>query len=651
MSNVIASERSFGSAAPQQRTESRPYFTPNTDYLDLSYDSNRHALWVYLSTRAPAFASLEVIQDILGVDHVFAQSRTASGDLDPPLAYKIMASKRPGVFSLGGDLARFRYLIDQADRGALSEYAHAALDAVWLNTQTSGRENLTTIALVQGEAQGGGFEAALSAHVLVAEKGAMFGFPEALFGMFPGMGGFALLAARAGADCAKRLIGSTNRYSAEMLYEMGVIDVLADERRGKNAVNDFIAKLSPTDASKYQNRFAELDRAQLEESVEQWVDQALSLDRRQLRTMGYILEAQKRSSQKPKKATVTRLRKPIGFADLHVEEIASDKWIDAPSPALVSLPSRRHYAEDEVYVFVRNSRPWLHGKLTQHGAVVLRGFSTLRPESVGRIAAAFRTSREFDASRAVPALTKSNESVHVEYGLLNGAGQTVHNVYSDCPIFPGIRILSTVDELPDKDPIEISIANTASVYTQLPPTLVAEFNERGIMYRRRYRDANRDSAAHAPLTSMTWQQVLKVSNKREAEKRCLENGLSFRWKRDSSIELWNCATATITHATTAMPLWFNQVHLYDAYRKTVPSYSALLTKIFGRTQPRACLDVNFSDGTEISESDLALIAQAHQNATMSFALQPGDVLIVDNAQSAIKCSGVGPNQRILNSMF
>jgi DSF synthase len=48
--------------------------------------------------------------------------------------------------------------------------------------------DVTTIALVQGDALGGGFETALSSNVLIAERSAKLGFPEILFNLFPGMG-------------------------------------------------------------------------------------------------------------------------------------------------------------------------------------------------------------------------------------------------------------------------------------------------------------------------------------------------------------------------------------------------------------------------------------------------------------------------------
>ncbi len=129
MSNVIASQRTFAPSIlrPQQPS----HIVPNTDYLDLSYDKSRRALWIYLTDRAPAYVSLELIHDLLGVDNVFATSLAANPEREPPIDFKIMASKRRGVFSLGGDLASFRYHIDHGDRDALTQYAHAALDAIW----------------------------------------------------------------------------------------------------------------------------------------------------------------------------------------------------------------------------------------------------------------------------------------------------------------------------------------------------------------------------------------------------------------------------------------------------------------------------------------------------------------------------------------
>ena len=87
---------------------------------------------------------------------------------------------------------------------------------------------------------GGGFEAALACHYIVAEQSAQFGFPEILFNLFPGMGAFTFLSRRISMRDAEQLILSGKQYSAAELYEMGIIDVLVEDGQGMNAVNEFV---------------------------------------------------------------------------------------------------------------------------------------------------------------------------------------------------------------------------------------------------------------------------------------------------------------------------------------------------------------------------------------------------------------------------
>ena len=81
----------------------------------------------------------------------------------------------------------FRELIQCQDAEGLRDYAISCIDVVYTNA-TNYELPVTTISLVQGDALGGGFEAALAANVVVAERGCKMGLPEILFNLFPGMG-------------------------------------------------------------------------------------------------------------------------------------------------------------------------------------------------------------------------------------------------------------------------------------------------------------------------------------------------------------------------------------------------------------------------------------------------------------------------------
>src|SRR5262249_11115027 len=102
---------------------------------------------------------------------------------------------------------------------------------------------LITISLVQGDALGGGFEAALASDVIIAEEQAKLGLPEILFNLFPGMGAYSLLARRIGSRLAEEMILSGNLYSATKLQEMGLVDVVAPKGNGELAVFDYVQKV------------------------------------------------------------------------------------------------------------------------------------------------------------------------------------------------------------------------------------------------------------------------------------------------------------------------------------------------------------------------------------------------------------------------
>ena len=156
---------------------------------------------------------------------------------------------------------------------------------------------ITTIALVQGQAMGGGFEAALSAHVMVAEKSAMMGLPEVLFNLFPGMGALSFLTRKIGLSEAEKLVRSGKVYTGEELYALGVVDVLAEDGQGEIAMQQWIKKnhrsLNSHQAiTRAKQRINPLKYDELYDITEIWVDAALNLNEKNLKVMERLVRAQ-----------------------------------------------------------------------------------------------------------------------------------------------------------------------------------------------------------------------------------------------------------------------------------------------------------------------------------------------------------------------
>lgn len=213
-----------------------------------------------------------------------------------PVRYFVLASQSPGVFNFGGDLSLFIKLIVDRKRDQLLQYAKSCIGICYLNA-VSYHLPITTISLVEGSALGGGFEAALSGNVLIAEKQAEMGLPETRFNLFPGMGAYSFLARSLGMNAAETMITSGKIYNAQELYEMGLVNVLAENGMGHKAVNDYIKKHRRTSNSfqaiqAVRQFYSPISYEELLGITQIWVDAALRLERKDLLKMERFVKAQ-----------------------------------------------------------------------------------------------------------------------------------------------------------------------------------------------------------------------------------------------------------------------------------------------------------------------------------------------------------------------
>jgi len=267
--------------------------------LDVLYDDSNATLWTFMnpdgrpSFTPPMLHDFERWQELIPVGF---------GDGAVPLRYLVLGSRAPDVFCFGGDLALFEQLIRKRDREGLVHYGHRCCAILDRNIRSLGLPMLT-IGLVQGAALGGGFEALLSFDFIVAERTATFGLPEIMFGLFPGMGAHALLSRKIGSAAAERLILSNETYTAEQMYELGIVHELAEPGDGLNACRQFIKKSERRHAGLVGSRRAmkrawNLELAELNRITEMWADTALELREQDLKVMNRLVAAQARLAER-----------------------------------------------------------------------------------------------------------------------------------------------------------------------------------------------------------------------------------------------------------------------------------------------------------------------------------------------------------------
>ncbi|MBN8728624.1 MAG: crotonase/enoyl-CoA hydratase family protein [Xanthomonadales bacterium] len=208
----------------------------------------------------------------------------------------VVLASDANVFNLGGDLDLFSRLIREQRREHLLAYARQCVEGVFGFHSRLNRD-VHTIALVQGDALGGGFEAALSCQTIVAESGVGMGLPEVLFDLFPGMGAWSFLSRRVSPRLAEELMLDGSVRSSDELHQLGIVDVLVPRGEGVQAVNDLIRRNRRIPHARMaMNRVRDLSNpvtlAELMQITEIWVDTALQLGDKSLRTMERLVRAQ-----------------------------------------------------------------------------------------------------------------------------------------------------------------------------------------------------------------------------------------------------------------------------------------------------------------------------------------------------------------------
>ncbi len=278
--------------------------TTGKTYRQMStrFDSDYGAFWCYMDPKPRPCFSPELLAEI--AKFISAVGLVGRGGNDPgPARFTVLASRTPGVFSLGGDLALFIEAARARNRDLLRRYAVSCVEIV--HSGIVGYDlPVTTISLVQGDAMGGGFEAALCNNVVVAERSARFGLPEVMFNLFPGMGAYSLLARRVGAVRAEKMILGGRLYDAAELHELGVVDVLAEDGEGEKAVYEYMAQhLRRRNAYqavlKARQRVHPITLRELTDIADLWVEAAMNLETKDIRLMERLVRAQDRIAGGP----------------------------------------------------------------------------------------------------------------------------------------------------------------------------------------------------------------------------------------------------------------------------------------------------------------------------------------------------------------
>ena len=154
----------------------------------------------------------------------------------------LLVSGAGNDFCLGGDAGEWVGIPSEELRPKIEVFAEA-IDAL-------GKLTIPTIAVVQGDCMGGGFELALGCDLILAANNARFKFPEATLGIMTLQGGVYLLAERIGRTKAIELVMLSKTIDADQMRDWNVVSQVV-ERSNLEAASIELARhfaTGPTNA-------------------------------------------------------------------------------------------------------------------------------------------------------------------------------------------------------------------------------------------------------------------------------------------------------------------------------------------------------------------------------------------------------------------
>ncbi len=148
----------------------------------------------------------------------------------------LLLTSAKNVFVVGADITEFTNWFDvpSAEFAAHIAGIHGVFAAL---------EDLPfpTVAMINGFALGGGFEATLACDYRVMSTKAQVGLPEVKLGLFPGWGGTIRLPRLIGLDNAIEWIGLGRQHRPDDALKIGAVDAVVEPALLKDAARDILS--------------------------------------------------------------------------------------------------------------------------------------------------------------------------------------------------------------------------------------------------------------------------------------------------------------------------------------------------------------------------------------------------------------------------
>lgn len=161
------------------------------------------------------------------------------------------------------------------------------------------------------------------------------------------------------------------------------------------------------------------------------------------------------------------------------------------------------------------------------------------------------------------------------------------------------------------------IADDRKVFQLLRPEIKETFMRKKVMYTRNYGEG----------VDLTWQEAFQTTDREVVEAYCRQSYTEFRWKDENRLHTRQIRQAVAIHPVLGEMVWFNHAHMFHISNLDAAVREALLAEFSEDQLPR---NAYYGDGSPIEDAILDEIREVYREASVRFAWQKGDILMLDN---------------------
>jgi alpha-ketoglutarate-dependent taurine dioxygenase len=322
-----------------------------------------------------------------------------------------------------------------------------------------------------------------------------------------------------------------------------------------------------------------------------------------------------------------------------ISDLATTKSLDSSIAFVIeAMPDRADISRADLLAWMGENREWFEEKLHKHGAILFRGFNSLKGAEDFEAVMTVLCHRLLDyAGGTTPRSAVSGKIV----------SSTDAPAHLTIGLHQEMSYLEPSEAFPDPTPDKVAffcevepagggqtpLCDMRTVLEKLPQELVRRFEDKGLILTRQL------PATKEAGYEVTWPTVFGTSDRKEAEAFAAKRGWRLKWTEDGGVRVFQRPSPTTKrHRVTGEKIWFNQAHLLHKeyapwkgdFLGSSPEEQAEADRLRPAMSQRFFYQSTHADGTEIAVADLETIRKTIGETMTMFDWKSGDLLICDN---------------------